>query len=129
MTILVYHADNGIFRVNEWQLECQREHQALTFEGVSVHHTNGITGKRIRNLQDLTCTERIYASSKCDGAVTANLWPYTIFLANDALNNSPSPQDKAIQTPDQIFARTNVVPNAKHYKPFGCPIYVLKNAL
>ena len=50
-------------------------------------------------------------------------------LANDALNNSPSPQDKARRTPEQIFARSNVVPNAKHYKPFGCPVYVLESAL
>ena len=127
--ILAYHADNGIFRANEWQQACQREQQPLTFVGVSAHHTNGLAEKRIRDLQDLTRTELIHASSKWNGVVTANLWPYAMRLANDALNNSPSPQDKARRTPEQIFAKSNVVPNAKHYKPFGCPVYVLESAL
>lgn len=127
MKILAYHADNGIFRANQWQQVCHRDHQALIFAGISAHHRNGFAEKRIRDLQDLMSTELTHASSKWDGAVTAH--PYDMRLANDALNDSPNPEEKARRIPEQIFTRTNVMPNAKHYKIFRCPIYVLESAL
>ena len=101
--IKAYHADNGIFRANEWQKSCRDSKQALTFTGVNSHHTNGHAEKRIRDLQDLTRTSLIHSSSKWPGCITANLWPYALRLANDALNNSPIPQDKERHSPPQVF--------------------------
>ena len=85
--------------------------------------------KIIRDLQDLTRTELIYSSIKWKEYITANLWPYAMRLANEALKNSPSPQDSARRTPEQIFSKTNVNINAKHFKPFGCQVYALTSVL
>ena len=127
--ILNYHADNGIFRANLWQAECKKNNQGLTFAGVNAHHTNGLAEKRIRDLQDLARTQMIHATNKWPACITANLWPYAVRLANDTLNNTPSPQDAASRTAEQIFAKTVTNINEKHYHPFGCPCYVLNEAL
>ena len=52
-----------------------------------------------------------------------------IRAANDAVNCTPSFQDEKRRTPTQIFAKTEVSSNPKHWKPFGCPVYVLDNSL
>ena len=42
--ILNYHADNGIFRANDWIKDCQGDPnpQGMSFSGVYAHHINGI---------------------------------------------------------------------------------------
>jgi hypothetical protein len=50
-------------------------------------------------------------------------------MANEAINNAPSFQDDNRRTPVEIFANSNVTANPKHWKPFGCPVYVLDNQL
>ena len=127
--IRAYHADNGIFKANDWQNACMKEGQKLIFAGVNAHFTNGLAEKRIRDLQDLTRTLLIHASIKWKHCITANIWPYAMRMANDAMNNSPSLQDINRRTPEQIFSKTNANMNAKHFKPCGCPVYVLDSAL
>lgn len=120
-----YHADNGVFRAHKWQQHCQERKQTLTFAGVNAHHTNGMAEKRIRDLQDLTRAQLIRANLGWSQCITANLWPYAMRLANESLNNTPSMCDKARMTPEQLFSKTKVQINTKHYIPFGCPVYVL----
>ena len=50
-------------------------------------------------------------------------------LANEAFNNSPSPQDSSRRTTEQIFSKTNININAKHCKLCGCLVFVLDSAL
>ena len=50
-------------------------------------------------------------------------------LANNFLNNSPSPHDSARRTSEKIFSKPRVNINIKHYKPFGCPLFILDTAL
>ena len=50
-------------------------------------------------------------------------------MANANLNATPNFQNKDYRSPEQLFSRTNVSINAKHYKPFGCPTYVLDKSL
>ena len=61
--ILNYHADNGIFRANEWIKDCQSEPnpQGMYLSGVDSHHTNGIAERRIRDIQDSGRTMLIHA--------------------------------------------------------------------
>ena len=120
-----YHADNGIFRAKKWQAHCSDQRQTLTFAGVNAHHTNGMAEKRIRDLQDLTRAQLIHANQGWKQCITANLWPYAMRMANDSMNNTPSMCDKGRLTPEQLFSKTNVHINTKHYAPFGCPVYVL----
>ena len=81
------------------------------------------------DLQDLTRAQLIYAISTWIHCITANMWPYAMHMANEALNNTPSLHDKHHWTPMQVFTSKQVNINAKHYKPFGCPIFVLDAAL
>jgi hypothetical protein len=48
-------------------------------------------------------------------------------MANDVLNATPSLTMQ--EEPLNIFAKSNVATNPKHWYPFGCPVYVLDNDL
>ena len=50
-------------------------------------------------------------------------------MANDAFNNSPNMRQKDKRSPLQTFTNTNVSVNTKHWKHFGCPVYVLETEL
>ena len=129
VTIRAYHADNGIFRANKWLSHCVRRGQPLTFAGVNAHHQNGLAKRRIREIQELARTMLIHTAKRWTKFVTTNLWPYVIRMANDVLNGTPSFQDNQRRTPQQVFSGSNILPNPKHWKPFGCPVYVLENSL
>ena len=124
-----YHADNGIFKAHQWMEACRKDQQGMSFAGVNAHHQNGHAERRIRELQELARSMLIHASSRWRDSVTANLWPYAIRNANEAVNNTPSFQDRDRRTPIDIFAGTKVSSNPKHWKPFGSPTYVLENEL
>ena len=62
--IKAYHVDNDIFLAHSWVNSCAKQSQALTFSGVNAHHKNGISERRIRNLQDLTRTQLVHASKR-----------------------------------------------------------------
>jgi hypothetical protein len=81
-------------------------------------------------LQGLTRTEMIHANHRWKGALTTNLWwPYALQMVNDSINAVPSFQNAEQKTPQQMFAGTSVNINPKHWKPFGCPVYVLDTVL
>ena len=124
-----YHADNGIFKSRKWVDSCNAAKQGLTFAGVNGHHQNGRTERRIRSLQDMARTFMIHAAHRWPDAITANLWPYAIRAANDTVNNTPcAPLDYQL-TPVQAFSGSTVDVNPIHWQPFGCPVYVLTEAL
>ena len=127
--IKAYHADNGVFRANAWVEECVKQRQTLTFAGVNAHHTNGLAEARIKQLQNLARTMLIHANARWPEAITANLWPYTVRMANDTINATPSFQHKDRRSPVQVFSNTTVNVNEKHWKTFGCPTYVLNSNL
>ena len=57
------------------------------------------------------------------------MWPYALRAANDALNEVPNPKLTSKLAPLNLFSRNEVSTNAKHWKPFGCPVYVLDSEL
>ncbi len=127
--VLNYHADNGIFKAKLWTEECQKLGQGLTFAGVNAHHQNGIAERRIRELQKLARAMLIHANSRWSNNITAHLWPYAVRIAGESINNTPCMQDPERRTPIELFTNTKVSSNPKHWKPFGCPAYVLDNDL
>lgn len=129
VTIEAYHADNGIFKAHKWMEECNRSKQPCTFAPVGAHHNNGIAEKRIRDLQDLARTMMIHAASRWPQAITANLWPYALRMANEVVNDTSRVADRQGRSSSQIFSNTKVNINSKHYAPFGCPVFVLNSAL
>ena len=129
VNIRAYQADNGIFKAHGWVNACKQKEQNLTFAGVNAHHQNGYAERRIRELQELARSMLIHANRKWPKTVTTNLWPYAIRMANDVYNNSPCFQLDDNISPMQILSGSNVSINVKHYRPFGCPAFVLNNAL
>ena len=129
VTIHHYHADNGIFKTHLWADSCRTMHQALSFAGVGAHHQNGIAKRRIRELQDMARTMLIHAQRCWPSAITANLWPYAIRMANDSINMTPNLKSKDQNTPLELFSSTKVTTNPKHWHHFGCPVYMLSTPL
>ena len=125
--ILNYHADNGVFRANNWIKACQSDPnpQGMTFAGVDTHHTNGLTNRQIRDIQDNGRAMMIHATHKWKTHTTINLWPYALRLANQSYNNTPLLGLSEGKTPTELFTATEVDDNPKHWHPFGCPAYVL----
>jgi hypothetical protein len=103
--------------------------QRMTYAGVNAHHQNGVAERRIRELQELTRAALIHATKRWPQCINANLWPYALRMANNAYNNSPSMQNEHRHTPLQVFSKTRVNMNIKHFHPFGCPVYVLTSTL
>lgn len=101
--ILHYHADNGVFRANDWIKSYQSgpHQQGLTFAGVDAHHTNGLAECRIQDIQDNRRAMLLHAAHKWKTHVTANLWPYALCTANHAYNNTPLLDNPEGKTPTQ----------------------------
>ena len=125
VTIRGYHADNGIFRAKGWVKHCNDNRQALTFAAVNAHHQNGLAERRIRQLQDQARTSMIFAMSRWPKCATTALWPYALLMANETCNIAPPLQHPLRLSPLQAFSNSNIHISHKHYKPFGCPVYVL----
>ena len=122
-----YHANNGHFTDNDFRLSVQQSAQMLSFCGVNAHWQNGLAEKRIRDLQDLARTMLIHANHRWPEAITPNLWPYALRMANDVLNSTP--MSRVGDSPLNAFAGSKVAINPRHFHTFGCPAYVLDDHL
>ena len=111
------------------KLACKEEKQGITFAGVNAYHQNCVAERRMRELQELARAMLIHANSRWKDSVTANLWPYAVRMASNAVNHTPSFQDEGRRTPTEMLSGSKVSSNPKHWKPFGCPAYVLDNSL
>ncbi|KAL7565945.1 hypothetical protein ACA910_008403 [Epithemia clementina (nom. ined.)] len=125
--ILHYHADNGRFADNGFIQHCADHNQSISYCGVNAHFQNGIAEKRIRDLQEATRTALVYALHKWPRMISIHLWPYAMRTANEVHNSTPT--IKGQQSPLEIFGQVEILPKLRHFHPFGCPIYVLDNAL
>ena len=69
----------------------------------------------------------LHAEDKWLGAITSNLWPYAIRVANDLNNNTPSLRDDDDDTrsPYQRVSGSTVDINITHWHAFGAPVYPL----
>ena len=71
----------------------------------------------------------IHTSKRWPGVVAIHLWPYAMRMANQAYNATPLSSHTGKQSPNKIFDNSAVDINQKHWKPFGCPVYILKAEL
>jgi hypothetical protein len=122
-----YHADNGRFADNLFIKRAGTKDQSITYCGVNAHWQNGICEKRIRDLQELTTSMLLHAEAKWPKVINANLWPYALRCANDAMNATPRMKDRKI--PMQLLTGSEAPTVMRHFHPFGCPTYVLNSQL
>ena len=125
--IIHYHADNGRFADNAFIADCKTQHQGLSYCGVNAHFQNGVAERRIRDLQELARTSLLYAMNKWKRMILTCLWPYAIRHANDVSNATPKKGEDL--SPLEQFSGVKVAPKLRHFHAFGCPTYVLDNAL
>ena len=125
--ILHYHADNGRFADNAFIADCNAQRQSLSYCGVNAHFQNGMAERRIRDLQEQTRTSMLYAMNKWKKMILICLWPYAMRHANDVANSTPRKGED--ESPAEKFSGVSVRPKLRHFHAFGCPTYVLDNAL
>ena len=127
ITINHYHVDNGQFADNGFIKDCQDRGQRLTYCGVNAHFQNGITNRKIRDLQEAMRTSLLNMAHKWPKMITMNLWLYAMCMANEIMISTPTKlKDKSLQ---ELFSRVDVALKIKHFHTFGCPMYVLDNLL
>ena len=127
VTVNHYHADNGRFADNAFVNHVRASVQTITYCGVNAHWQNGIAEKRIRDVQEAARTQILHAKGRWPKAVDTALWPYalryTVNVDNATINT------KTMESPIERFAKTQVKPKLRHFHPFACPTYVLRNEL
>ena len=122
-----YHADNGRFADNAFIQDCKAQGQSMSYCGVNAYFQNGIAERRIRDLQEQTRTSMLYAMRKWKKMILICLWPYAMRHANDVANATPKKGKES--SPLELFSRVKVAPKLRHFHSFGCPTYMLDNAL
>ena len=122
VSMLHYHADNGIFMDNKFRQAVSQKGQTISFCGINVHFQNGRAKRRIRDLQDHTRTMLVHTQAQWSTAINAHLWPYALQMANDIFNNTPL--IKTQKVPIQMFSNSPVDDDLKHWHHFSCPVYV-----
>ena len=126
VTIHHYHCDNGVFASRAFRAEVERSGQTITFCGVGAHHQNGVAERRIQDLSDSARAMLAHASHR-NPAITAHLWPYA--LRHASYVRRMLPREGHSMSPEEFFCNTSIRPTTKHLHCFGCPVYVLKDAL
>jgi hypothetical protein len=122
-----YHSDNGRFVDNEWTNDCNKQQQTVSMCGFNAHHQNGIVERSIRQLQDMSRTALLHASTMWPDAINTYLWPYAMRNACDDINKVAH-HDKE-KSPIEQFSGVNVRLDIHNNHVFGCPVFVLNSSL
>ena len=69
----------------------------------------------------------LHAQCQWPQAITTHLWSYTLHMVNEIHNSLP--KVNAIQSHLELFLCVPVHPSMRHFHHFGCPAYVLHEAL
>ena len=80
--IRYYHAYNGRFSDNNFILHIKKSGQIVSYCGVNAHIQNRRAEKWIRDLQESARTQLLHDKARWSRAITINLWPYTLSVAN-----------------------------------------------
>ena len=127
--VLEYQADNGRFAEADFVSDAQKLGQSLKYCGVNAHFQNAVAERRIRLLQDQARTMLLHAKHRWRDAIETSLWPYALRVANEVHNSTPDITRTDGKSPISMFTSSDIMPNLDHFKPFGCPVYVLDNAM
>jgi Reverse transcriptase (RNA-dependent DNA polymerase) len=124
-----YHADNHIFDSDAFITEIHRCGQSILYCGVNAHHQNGRAEKKIRDLQELARTMLLHARQRWPSAVTTNLWPFALRVANEVSNTTPILKLDEHISPLELFTQVEIKPRVRDNHTFGSPVYVLDERL
>ena len=94
---------------------------------MNAHFQSGVAERRIRELQETARACLLHAQHRWKEAVNPHLWPYAVRTACSVYNEAPTKRMK--RCPCEVFSGSKVMPNPNAWMPFGCPVYVLDDAL
>ena len=81
----------GIFTSKAWRSHCISKHQGLSLTGVRSTPSEWCSRYQIKILQDQARNMLTHAAKTWPQALTANLWPHAIRMANQSSNKTPKP--------------------------------------
>jgi len=123
VTVLNYHADNGIFTASEYQDELAKMGQNLTLSGVGAHHQNAMAERMIGVTVSMARTMMLHAKLRWPKAVKTQLWPMALKHSQHLHNHLPNLNNVC---PIDLVLRTSVPRNAlRELHVWGSPCYVL----
>ena len=126
--VFYYYADNDIFVAKKWRDHCKQKKQLFSFAGIGIHYQNGVTERKIRDLQNVARAIFFHVQKEWPGTIDKSLWPYALRIANDVTNyllqlitsidNFTFPLQKLFL----FIVNINLI----YWYPFGTPIYSLQ---
>ena len=127
VSIEAYHADNGIFAEKVFRDAVQASNQSISFCAVGAHHQNGIIERHILELTYGARTNLLHAQRRWPEAVGSILWPFAWKDFERRYNNLILDDDG--RSAANRFAGSDVRADLRDFHPFGCPVFVLDEAL
>ena len=124
--IQAYHADNLRFNDNNFQGDCIRHGQTITFCGVGAHHQNAVAESKVKLVSYGARTILLHAKRRWPNVISTALWPFAMqaiirrhnHIALDS--NGQSPMEKFTGIMDDI--------DPMDFHTWGCPVYILDEA-
>ena len=121
-----YHADNLRFNDRNFQGDCIKNKQTISFCGVGAHHQNAIAESKVKSICYGARTILLHAKRKWPKVIATALWPFAMqaivrrhnHLALDENGSSPIEKFSGI--------KDNIDPTDFH--TWGCPVYILNEA-
>ena len=71
----------------------------------------------------------LHAKQRWSTAITPNLWPFALRMANEVSNYSPVLKGGEHVSPIELFAQVDIRPQVKLNHTFGLPVYILNSCL
>ena len=127
VTVINYHADNGVFTASEFQDELVKNQQGLTLSGVGAHHQNSMAERAIGTVVSMARTMMLHAKLRWPKAVSTKLWPMALKHAQHLMNHVPNINN--VCALDLVLQTTLPRHALKNLHVWGCPAYVLQPKL
>ncbi len=110
--------------IHQGMPQCKTE---VTFCGVNVHFQNGIAERAIHHLSESGHKQVLHACACWPEAMNFALWLHALCNAVHLHNSLPVLDDGTSRL--ELFSSIHVGINIWHVHTFGCPVFVLQNAL
>ena len=122
-------SDNGTsFRNSEFESHLKTFTQTIRHSGVGAHHANGIAERNIGTVLSIARAMLHHQALHWPDLADVTLWPLAVLHATYVVNRIPKIESG--RSPLELFSRkTWSTSKFQDFHVWGCPVYVLDNAL
>jgi hypothetical protein len=126
VTIHAYHADNGRFAEELFIQDANQHGQTMSYCGVGAHFQNGLAEERseVFKIRLARCYFMQIVDGQASSQLTCGLMhcAWRMIFKMSLLRLAA----KMVRHLSRFLQNPESTPNFKHFKPFGCPAYVLQ---